>query len=142
MDVFPRTKFIKFFECFICNSICKNMKQILYKYDRFPQKSIKHCNNLDCHLIAIKRYLVDIKNNNIYPFCEINNKFFDDNLKIININKIEIESLRKYKKDWYIKIQNLSLFMEYTKLMNVNNLVDYGLFNWFLDRNPVKNLIK
>ena len=157
VDLISRYTFIKMNECFVCDNVIStsntsntssNLKQLVYKYDSPPHKCIMHCNNYHCHLSAVKRYLIDIKNNHIYPFCKETNKFIMDNYDVLVDNKetynektisseIEtfyIETLRKYRNKWYIKIQYCMIFEKYFQLNNMENIINYNLFGWFLNR--------
>ena len=161
VDIISRATFIKMNECFICDDKItdthkhkhKQFKQLIYKYDSPPHKCIIHCNNPHCYLSAIKRYLIDIKKNHIYPFCQETNKFIMDNYDILVNNKdthneksnswnkeiYYIETLRKYKNKFYIKLQYCMIFEKYFTLNKVDNIIDYNLFGWFLNRKSIHN---
>ena len=137
VDIIPRCTFINFKECYVCNNKFNNVKQLIYKYDSLPHKCIFHCTQKNCYLMVIKRYLMDIKNNNIYPFCYIeknNIEKFKNNNNIIS--NFYIESLRKYNSKWYIKCDCNKLHREkYIKLSNIDVIKNLNLFNWYLTRN-------
>ena len=145
IDISPRSTFINLNECFICYSIKNDLQQLIYNYDSLPHKCINHCDNLYCHISAIKRYLIDIKKNHIYPFCKITNKFIMENYDILvndnsnnnTIKDFDIKTLKKYRNKWYIKIQHLMLFQRYNRLNNIQYLIDDNLFWWFLNRNNI-----
>ena len=141
----PRSTFINLNECFICYSIKNDLQQLIYNYDSLPHKCINHCDNLYCHISAIKRYLIDIKKNHIYPFCKVTNKFIMENYDILvnddsNNNTIidfDIRTLKKYRNKWYVKIQHLMLFQRYNRLNSVQYVIDDNLFWWFLNRRNI-----
>jgi len=104
VDLISRYTFIKMNECFVCDNVIStsntssNLKQLVYKFDSPPHKCIMHCNNYHCQLSAVKRYLIDIKNNHIYPFCKETNKFIMDNYDILVNNKINfLKVVKKIK---------------------------------------------
>lgn len=145
IDISPRSTFINLNECFICYSIKNDLQQLIYNYDSLPHKCINHCDNLYCHISAIKRYLIDIKKNHIYPFCKVTNKFIMENYDILvndnsNNNTIidfDIRTLKKYRSKWYVKIEHLMLFQRYNRLNSVQYLIDDNLFWWFLNRSNI-----
>ncbi len=159
IDIIPHSTFININECDICYKKCKrnnnnnnnnnykNIKinrfnQLIYAYDRLPNKCIIHCNNKYCHLSAVKKYLIDIKRNNIYPFCILTSEFLYNNYEILINNKKHIilkyfkETIRKYNNNWYIKC-DLLCTQNYIQLNTINNIIDYNLFNWYLNRKPI-----
>ena len=155
VDLISRSTFIKMNECFVCDKVNNNptdFKQLVYKYDSPPHKCIMHCNNYYCHLSAVKRYLLDIKKNHIYPFCKETNKFIMDNYDVLVDNKetynqktisseIEtfyIETLRRYRNKWYIKLQYCMVFEKYFTLNTIDNIIDNNLFGWFLNRKSIQ----
>lgn len=137
VDIISRCTFINFKECYVCCNKFNNVKQLIYKYDSLPHKCILHCTQKYCYLMSIKRYLSDIKNNNIYPFCYIEKK----NLEKFKINNnlttnFYIESLRKYNGKWYIKYDYEKLYKQkYIKLTDIILIKNLNLFNWYLKRN-------
>lgn len=144
IDISPRSTFINLNECFICYSIKNDLQQLIYNYDSLPHKCINHCDNLYCHISAIKRYLIDIKKNHIYPFCKVTNKFIMENSYILvndnNNNTIidfDIRTLKKYKNEWYVKIEHLMLSKHYNRLNSIQYLIDDNLFWWFLNRSNI-----
>lgn len=145
IDISPRSTFINLNECFICYSIKNDLQQLIYNYDSLPHKCINHCDNINCHISAIKRYLIDIKKNNIYPFCKVTNKFIMENYDILvndnsNNNTIidfDVRTLKKYRNKWYVKIEHLMLFQRYNRLNSVQYLIDDNLFWWFLSRRNI-----
>ena len=78
--------------------------------------------------------------NHIYPFGKTTNKFIVDNYEMLIDDKIkkeklyEIESLKKYKNKWYLKIQYFLVFKKYIQLNTIENLSYENLFSWFLKR--------
>lgn len=145
VDIFPRTTFINHKECFICYNKESKINKILYNYDLYPHKLIIHCNNKYCNLMSIKRYLLDIKKNSVYPFCYINKNNIDK-FKSKNklINNFYIENLRKYNNKWYIKYDKNYIdwttlgIVKYIKINNIDYIENINLFSWFLLRS--KNL--
>ena len=137
IDILPRSTFINFKECYVCYKKCNSVKQLIYKYDSLPHKCLIHCTNKLCYLSVIKRYLYDIKNNHIYPFCYIKNKNIDQfkcNNKILT--KYYLESLKKYKGKWYIKIDdNIIGKQKYIKIKDITYIKNLNLFGWYLSRN-------
>ena len=136
IDIMPRSTFINFRECYVCYKKCESVKQLIYKYDSLPHKCLIHCTNKLCYLSVIKRYLNDIKNNQIYPFCFIKNKdkqLFKSNNKILT--NFYLDSLKKYNGKWYIKTDcNLVVKKKYTIIKNLNYLNNLNLFGWYLSR--------
>lgn len=145
IDISPRSTFINLNECFICYSIKNDLQQLIYNYDSLPHKCINHCDNLYCHISAIKRYLIDIKKNHIYPFCKVTNKFIMKNYNILvndnsnnkTIIDFDIRTLKKYRNKWYLKIEHLMLFQRYNRLNSIQYLIDDNLFWWFLNRRNI-----
>lgn len=142
VDIMPRSTFINNKECYLCYSRNKTVKQLIYKYDSFPNKCLIHCENKSCYLSSIKKYLNDIKNNHIYPFCIIKKEhinLFKYKNKIVR--DYYLDTLKKYNGNWYIKCDNALLSkIKYIKISNVNKLKNLNLFGWYLSRN--KELIK
>lgn len=141
VDIIPRSTFINFSECSICYKKRNKLKQFIYNYDILPHKCIIHCDNKDCTCITIKKYLIDIKKNDIYPFCIINKNFFDNNKSIFekfNMKYFYIDTLRCYNKRWYVKF-DLIYRISYLKIKNLKGIFDFNLFSWFLNR---KNISK
>ena len=104
LDIMPRSTFINFKECYVCYKKCESVKQLIYKYDSLPHKCLIHCTDKLCYLSAIKRYLNDIKNNNIYPFYFIKNEdrqIFKNNNRIVN--NFYLETLKKYQEQLLMK---------------------------------------
>lgn len=131
--IIPRGIFINIHKCYICNkinSLHKYNKQLIYKFDRLPHKCIIHCTNKVCYLSALKKYLIDIKHNNIYPFCEITDKFILDNYFI---KKYYIDNVKKCNNKWYIECEDIHS-LRYYKINNIENLKNNNLFPWFLNR--------
>lgn len=136
IDIMPRSTFINLRECYVCYKKCKSAKQLIYKYDSLPHKSLICCKNKLCYLSVIKRYLNDIKNNNIYPFNFIKNEdmeVFKNNNKILT--NFYLETLKKYNSKWYIKINcniiNKQIYIQIEDTRYINNL---NLFEWYLFR--------
>ena len=141
VDIIPRSTFINFSECGVCYQKSIKMNQFIYNYDRLPHKCLIYCNNKECSCIVIKKYLMDIKKNNIYPFCIVNKNFFSNNESIFNklhIKYFEINSLRIYNNKWYVKF-DLIYRTIYLKIKNLKGIYDFNLFSWFLKR---KNISK
>ena len=140
INICPRSSFLNIKECQVCYSKKKPVKKFIYKHDCIPYSCLTYCNNKYCKLTVIKRYLLDIKKNNIYPFCSSTNQFILDNYDILinhnnkYIQKYKIESLKKYNNNWYIKLQ-YTYMCRYHKLNSIKNILNYNLFSWFLYRN-------
>ena len=136
IDIMPRSTYINFKECYICYKKCQSVKQLIYKYDSLPHKCLIHCNNKLCYLSVIKRYLNDVKNNHIYPFCYINTED-EQNFRINNkiISNFYLDTLKKYNGKWYIKISdNIFIKQKYIRIRHINNLNNLNLFAWYLTR--------
>lgn len=135
-NIVPRSTFINFKECIVCYKKSKTVKQLIYNYDLFPHKNLIHCSNKICYLSSIKRYLTDIKNNNIYPFYIIKNEniqLFKNNNKILN--NFYVETLKKYNGKLYIKnCCDVSNKVTYLKIKDCSLLENLNLFNWYLCR--------
>lgn len=132
-NIIPRSRFINIRECNVCNkvtSLQKYQKQLIYKYDTLPHRCIIHCLNKKCYLSAIKKYLIDIKYNNVYPFCKVTNKFIEDNYFM---KEYYIDTVRKWDNKWYVECEDICSSRFY-RINNINNLINYNLFPWFLDR--------
>ena len=135
-NIIPRSAFINIRECNICKcNICLKInslynKKLIYKYDSLPHKCIIHCLNKKCYLSAIKKYLIDIKYNNVYPFCEITDKFIEENYFV---KKYYIDNVRKWENKWYIECEDIYSSRFY-RINNLHNLINHNLFEWFLDR--------
>ena len=132
-NIIPESTFINIHECNICfelNSYNKYQKQLIYKHDQLPHKCIIHCLNKKCYLSAIKKYLIDIKYNNVYPFCQITDKFVEDNYCV---KKYNIDNIRKWNNKWYIECEDM-YFSQFYKINNLDNLINHNLFDWFLNR--------
>jgi hypothetical protein len=136
IDIIPRSTFINFRECYVCYRKCDSVKQLIYKYDSLPHKSLIHCTNKLCYLSVIKRYLHDIKSNNIYPFCFIKNEdkqLFKSNNKILT--NFYLDSLKKYNGKWYIKTDSdIIVKQKYIRIKNLKHLNNLNLFWWYLGR--------
>ena len=136
IDIMPRSTFINFKECYVCYKKCESVKQLIYKYDSLPHKCLIHCTNKSCYLSVIKRYLNDIKNNHIYPFCFIKNEdrqLFKSNNKILT--NFYLDTLKKYNGTWYIKTDcNLIVKKKYMRINNLNYLNNLNLFGWYISR--------
>ena len=140
IDIIPRITFINFKECYVCYKKCDSVKQLIYKYDSLPHKSFIHCTNKLCYLSVIKKYLNDIKNNHIYPFCFIKNEYrqvFKNNNKILT--NFYLDTLKKYNGKWYIKIDcNIIVKQIYIRIKDINYLNNLNLFGWYLSRKNYK----
>ena len=142
VDIFPSITFIKYNECSICYKCNNNIRHFLYNYDKLPHKTIVHCDEKYCNLMTIKRYLLDIKKNNIYPFCDyldtknlfikLNHKYLDFNI----MKNIYINTLKLYNKKWYVKC-DMVYREKYIYIENIDGLSDNNLFSWFLDRKKI-----
>ena len=136
VDIIPRSTFINFIECNVCYKKCKSIKQLIYEYDSLPHKCLLHCTNKLCFFMVIKRYLIDIKNNKIYPFCFIKNEdrqIFKNNNKILT--NFYLETLKRYNGKWYIKIDNnLIIKQKYIKIKDISYVNNLNLFGWYLYR--------
>jgi len=136
VDIIPRSTFINLRECHVCYNKCETIKQLIYKYDSLPHKCLIHCANKFCHLMVIKRYLNDINNNNIYPFCFIKNEnrqIFKNNNKILT--NFYLDTLKKYNGKWYIKCDsNIIVKQKYIRIKNLKHLNNLNLFEWYLCR--------
>lgn len=136
IDIMPRSTFINFRECYVCYKKSETVKQLIYKYDSLPHKCLIHCTNKSCYLSVIKRYLNDIKNNNIYPFCDIKNEniqIFKKNNKILT--NFYLDTLKKYNGKWYIKTDcNLIVKQKYMRIKDLNYINNLNLFRWYLLR--------
>ena len=130
-NFYPRTTFIDIYSCNICNDNMSNLNFFIYKYDRLPHKCVVHCMSKYCFFSVIKKYLIDIKINNIYPFYEITDEFIKKN-NLININK---DSLLKYNNKYYIRYMNNYYNDAFSRVKEVDKLKNNNLFNWFLKRN-------
>jgi len=131
-NIIPRSTFINISECNICfklNSLHKYQKQLIYKYDALPHKCIIHCLNKKCYLSAIKKYLIDIKCNNVYPFFQVTDKFIEENYFI----KRNLENIRKWENKWYIEYEDIYSSRFY-RIKNFHNLINNNLFGWYLNR--------
>ena len=135
IDIIPVRTFINITECNVCDSKSIPLKQLIYRYDLVPHKCLIHCDKKKCYLSVVKRYLMDIKKKNIYPFCKFTDQFLEDNKRTFrdcdekNSDYIHINSLKKYRSKWYVKYN----FKEkYYKIYSVDNLINYNLFRWFL----------
>ena len=132
-NIIPRSAFINIRECNVCfklNSLHKYQKQLIYKYDALPHKCIIHCLNKKCYLSAIKKYLIDIKYNNVYPFCQVTDKFIEENYFI---KKYYMDNIRKWENKWYIECEDIYSSRFY-RINNLHNLINHNLFGWFLNR--------
>ena len=138
INIIPRSTFINIHKCNICkcniclksNSFYKYNKKLIYKYDALPHKCIIHCINKKCYLSAIKKYLIDIKYNNVYPFCKLTDKFIEENNFI---KKYYTDNIRKWENNWYIECEDIYSSRFY-KINNLHNLINDNLFGWFLNR--------
>lgn len=129
-NFYPRTTYIDIYSCNICNNEEDNLNFFIYKYDRLPHKCVVHCTEKNCYFAVIKRYLLDIKINNIYPFYEITHDFIKkNNLKDINKN-----SLLKYNNKYYVRYEDDYFNERYGRVRGVSKLKNNNLFNWFLKR--------
>ena len=131
-ELSPVSSVINFKECNLCYQKCSSIKKLIYKYDIFPHKYLIHCNNKLCYLSIIKKYLLDLKKNNVYPFCFIENKYikiFKENNNIMN--KFILGTLKKYNNKWYIKCEdNIQKTQKYIKIIDTSFIKNYNLFNW------------
>lgn len=143
VDVCARSTFLNINECFVCyKKVCKEcidtnnakLKQIIYMHDSLPHKCLIHCNEKYCYLACIKRFFIDLKKNDIYPFYKITNEFIVDNFNVIGCNDFRIETVRKYRNRWYIKIMN-GCMERYIRLNSVSSLKDTGMFRWYFKFN-------
>ena len=136
IDIMPRSTYINFRECYVCNKKSQSIKQLIYKYDSLPHKCLIHCTNKLCSLSVIKRYLNDIKNNHIYPFCYIENQYrkkFKNNNKILS--DFYLDTLKKYNGKWYIKTDsNIIIKQKYMEIKDISYLTNLNLFWWYLSR--------
>lgn len=136
VDIIPRSTFIHFRECYVCYKKCESVNEFIYKYDCLPHKCLIHCTNKLCYLMVIKRYLIDIKNNKIYPFCFIKDEdiqLFKSRNKILT--NFYLETLKKYNGKWYIKTDcNLIVKQKYMRIKYISDLNNLNLFGWYLSR--------
>jgi hypothetical protein len=136
-NFYPRTTYINIYSCNVCNDFndsnddTDNLNFFIYKYDRLPHKCVIHCMNKNCFISVIKKYLIDIKINNIYPFHVITDEFIQKN-NLKNINK---DSLLKYNNKYYIRYRDDYFNERYTQVRGISKLKNNNLFNWFLKRN-------
>jgi len=136
-NVNPRKMFIDFMECDVCNSKNLYNNKIIYIYDKVPKKSITCCNLKYCFLSSIKKYLIDLKKNDIYPFCEFSKLFLENNL--LSDKFYYKSTIKIYNKKYLIKYYDFNLFCErYLVLNNIKDIKDYNLFNWFLNREKIQ----
>tara|TARA_B100001093_G_scaffold148422_1_gene141147 strand:- start:2674 stop:3249 length:576 start_codon:yes stop_codon:yes gene_type:complete len=142
VNIFPSITFIKYNECCVCNNKSNDniiIKYFIYNYDKLPHKSIVHCNKKYCNLMAIKKYLIDIKKNNIYPFCYFNKTeklFIKANEKYLDFNIIKsiyINTLKLYNNNWYVKC-DMVYKHKYIYIKTIDGILDNNLFSWFLKR--------
>lgn len=127
----PRTTYIDIYSCNVCNDNMNTFNFFIYKYDRLPHKCVVHCMNKNCSFAVLKKYLIDIKINNIYPFYEITDEFIEKN-NLKNINK---HSLLKYNNKYYMRYRDDYFNERYSRVRGVSKLKNNNLFNWFLKRN-------
>lgn len=136
INIIARSTYINIRECGVCyklNTSFINFKQLIYKFDTYPRKCIIHCNNKKCYLSAIKKYLMDIHNNDIYPFCDISQKFLKQNYFI---KKYYIENIKKIDNKWYIECEDI-YSLKFYRVNNIDTLINYNLFPWFLNRKKI-----
>lgn len=141
-NIIPRSSFTNMRICGSCyssnkntlnnnnNSIYNDYKQLVYRFGPLPHKCIIHCRKKECYLASIKKYLIDIQLNNIYPFCEITDQFILDNYFI---RKYFIENIRKWENRWYIECEDI-YSLRFYRINNLHNLINHNLFWWFLNR--------
>lgn len=103
------------------------LNQIVYEYDMFPHKCIVYCDNKNCKISALKRYITDLRINNITPFCKIK----DDVLmykKMYNLG-----TLRKYKDKWFIKYLLERNINKYYIFNYINYITFNKDFQWYIE---------
>jgi len=130
-NIIPRSTFINIRKCNVCNKLDINHHQLIYKFGSLPSKCIIHCMDKKCYLSAIKRYLIDINLNNIYPFYEITDKF---NFNHYFIKKYFIENIKKWKNNWYMVCEDIYCIRKSYIINNIHTLRNNNLFWWFLNR--------
>lgn len=72
-DTFPRRTFIKSNVCMTCDQHSVDTKCITYFHDNYPFRRLYICNNIDCFLKSINRFICDANREHLYPFVEWKN---------------------------------------------------------------------